>query len=43
MPYIVRVETGYQDRDQYAIAVLYDPSKPFDAVEPAGAAGTTSC
>ena len=29
VPYIVRVETGYQDRDQYTIAVLYDPSKPF--------------
>ena len=28
VPFIVRVETGYQDRDQYAIAVLYDPSKP---------------
>jgi Tannase-like family of unknown function (DUF6351) len=29
VPYIVRVETGYQDRDQYAIAILYDPSKQF--------------
>ena len=28
VPYIVRRETGYQDRDQYAIATLYDPSKP---------------
>jgi Tannase-like family of unknown function (DUF6351) len=25
-PYIVRVETGYQDRDQYQIAVIYNPS-----------------
>jgi hypothetical protein len=25
VPYIVRVETGYMDRDQYANAVLYDP------------------
>lgn len=24
-PYIVRVETGYQDRDQYQIAVIYNP------------------
>jgi hypothetical protein len=33
VPYVVRLETGYQDRDQYAIAVLYDPahpSKPWD-------------
>jgi hypothetical protein len=29
VPFIVRTETGYQDRDQYAIAILYDPSKPF--------------
>jgi hypothetical protein len=29
VPFIVRVEEGYQDRDQYAIAVLYDPSKPW--------------
>ena len=36
VPYIVRVETGYQDRDQYKIAVLYDPAKPLDAVGAAG-------
>jgi hypothetical protein len=29
VPYIVRTETGYQDRDQYRIAVLYDPTKPW--------------
>ena len=34
VPYIVRVETGYQDRDQYKIAVLYDPSKPWTAWDP---------
>ena len=34
MPYIVRVETGYQDRDQYKIAVLYDPEKPWTAWAP---------
>jgi hypothetical protein len=25
VPFIVRVETGYMDRDQYAIATLFDP------------------
>jgi len=34
VPYIVRVETGYQNRDQYAIAILYDPAKPFTAWNP---------
>jgi hypothetical protein len=34
VPYIVRVETGYQDRDQYRVAVLYDPSKPWSAWAP---------
>jgi hypothetical protein len=34
VPYVVRVETGYQDRDQYKIAVLYDPSKPWTAWDP---------
>ena len=34
VPYIVRVETGYQDRDQYRIAVLYDPTKPWTAWSP---------
>ncbi len=29
VPYIVRTETGYQDRDQYSISVLYDPAKPW--------------
>ena len=29
VPYIVRQETGDEDRDQYAIAVLYDPGKPW--------------
>ena len=29
VPYIVRVETGWQDRDQYQIAVLFDPTKPW--------------
>ena len=26
MPFIVRLETGYLDRDQYAIATLFDPA-----------------
>jgi Tannase-like family of unknown function (DUF6351) len=34
VPYIVRIETGYQDRDQYKIAVLYDPSKPWKPWRP---------
>ena len=34
VPYIVRVETGYQDRDQYRIAILYDPEKQFTAWSP---------
>ena len=29
MPFIVRVETGYQDRDQYKIAMLFQPGKPW--------------
>src|SRR3954453_1506943 len=34
VPFIVRKETGYLDRDQYAIAVLWQPSKPWSAVHP---------
>lgn len=34
LPFIVRVETGYQDRDQYQIATLYQPGKPWSAVSP---------
>jgi hypothetical protein len=34
VPFIVRIETGYQDRDQYKIAVLFDPSKPWTAWAP---------
>ena len=34
LPFIVRVETGYQDRDQYQIAVLFQPAKPWSAWEP---------
>ncbi|MEA2493771.1 MAG: hypothetical protein QOJ29_1682 [Thermoleophilaceae bacterium] len=34
VPFIVRTETGYQDRDQYQIAILYDPAKPWTAWAP---------
>src|SRR3954454_4883322 len=34
VPFIVRTETGYQDRDQYQISILYDPSKPWAAWAP---------
>jgi hypothetical protein len=34
VPYIVRVETGYQDRDQYRIATLFQPGKPWTWASP---------
>ncbi|MEA2438951.1 MAG: hypothetical protein QOH76_375, partial [Thermoleophilaceae bacterium] len=34
VPFIVRLETGYIDRDQYAIATLFDPGKPWTATAP---------
>src|SRR4051812_12756067 len=34
VPFIVRQETGEIDRDEYRIAVLYDPKKPFTATAP---------
>ena len=34
VPFIVRVETGYQDRDEYKIAVLYQPDLPWTAWNP---------
>ncbi|HEX4563416.1 MAG TPA: DUF6351 family protein [Solirubrobacteraceae bacterium] len=34
LPFIVRVETGYQDRDQYKIAVLFQPGKPWEPWAP---------
>lgn len=34
VPFIVRVETGYQDRDQYKIAVLFQPGKAWSGAEP---------
>ena len=34
VPFIVRLETGYIDRDQYAIAALFDPHKRWKATKP---------
>jgi hypothetical protein len=34
VPFIVRVETGYIDRDQYQIAALFQPGKPWTSVAP---------
>ncbi|MEA2348942.1 MAG: hypothetical protein QOG62_2729 [Thermoleophilaceae bacterium] len=34
LPFIVRVETGYQDRDEYKIAALFQPGTPWTALRP---------
>jgi Tannase-like family of unknown function (DUF6351) len=34
VPFIVRLESGYIDRDQYAIATLFDPKKRWRANRP---------
>ena len=34
VPFIVRTETGYQDRDQYQIATLFQPGKDWSAWAP---------
>ncbi|MCW3049262.1 MAG: N-acetylmuramoyl-L-alanine amidase [Solirubrobacterales bacterium] len=34
VPFIVRKETGYLDRDQYAITTLWQPGKPWTPVHP---------
>src|SRR4051812_7809658 len=34
VPFIVRLETGYIDRDQYAIATLFQPGKRWTATAP---------
>jgi hypothetical protein len=34
LPFVVRIETGYQDRDQYKIATLYRPDQPWSAFSP---------
>ena len=34
VPFIIREETGYIDRDQYAIATLWQPGKPWEPWAP---------
>jgi hypothetical protein len=34
VPFIIRVETGYQDRDQYQLSTLYQPGKPWSPTKP---------
>lgn len=34
VPFIVRMERGYMDRDEYRIAVLYQPDKPWTGAQP---------
>jgi len=34
VPFVVRLEAGYIDRDLYNIAVLFDPAKPWSAISP---------
>ena len=34
VPFIVRIETGYQDRDQYQIATLFQPGEPWEPWAP---------
>jgi hypothetical protein len=34
VPFIIRIETGYQDRDQYQIATLFQPGRPWTAWAP---------
>ncbi|MEA2123237.1 MAG: hypothetical protein QOI80_19, partial [Solirubrobacteraceae bacterium] len=34
VPFVVRMETGYQDRDQYKIAVLFDPRQGWSGMHP---------
>lgn len=34
VPFVVRIETGVQDRDYYDVAVLFDPAKPWAPWQP---------
>jgi hypothetical protein len=34
VPFIIRIETGYQDRDQYKIAVLFQPGMAWESWAP---------
>ncbi|MEW9150085.1 DUF6351 family protein [Acinetobacter indicus] len=33
VPFIVREEVGYQNRDEYRFAVLYDPNRAVDRLK----------
>jgi hypothetical protein len=34
VPFIVRIETGYEDRDQYKVATLFQPGQPWTPFDP---------
>jgi hypothetical protein len=34
VPFVIRIETGYQDRDQYQIAVLFQPGRAWEPWAP---------
>jgi hypothetical protein len=34
VPFVVRLETGYMDRDQYQVAALFQPGKPWTGIAP---------
>jgi hypothetical protein len=34
LPFVIRIETGYQDRNQYKVATLYQPGKPWSWSDP---------
>jgi hypothetical protein len=34
VPFVVRVETGYQDRDEYKVATLFTPGQPWTQAAP---------
>jgi len=34
VPFVIRIETGYQDRDQYQIATLFQRSRPWEPWAP---------
>jgi Tannase-like family of unknown function (DUF6351) len=34
VPFVVRIEKGYIDRDQYQVAALFDPAQPWTATSP---------
>ena len=37
VPFIVRVETGSMARGEYQVAVLFDPARPWEPLDPQGA------